>query len=72
MEKTVYSMCFMCSIRCPIKVTVKDGQVTFIEGNPKVAGMIRLQLGIRNHVPPSPRRALYTARSNPKADHIMK
>jgi thiosulfate reductase/polysulfide reductase chain A len=39
MEKTVYSMCFMCSIRCPIKVTVKDGQVTFIEGNPKVAGI---------------------------------
>ena len=29
----------MCSIRCPIKVTVKDGQVTFIEGNPKVAGI---------------------------------
>jgi thiosulfate reductase/polysulfide reductase chain A len=32
-------MCFMCSVRCPIKVTVKDGQVTFIEGNPKVAGI---------------------------------
>jgi thiosulfate reductase/polysulfide reductase chain A len=29
----------MCSVRCPIKVTVKDGQVTFIEGNPKVAGI---------------------------------
>ena len=39
MEKTVYSLCFMCSVRCPIKVTVKDGQVTFIEGNPKVAGI---------------------------------
>jgi thiosulfate reductase / polysulfide reductase chain A len=39
MEKSVYSLCFMCSIRCPIKVTVKDGQVTFIEGNPKVAGI---------------------------------
>ena len=39
MQKNVYSMCFMCSIRCPIKVTVKDGQVTFIEGNPKVAGI---------------------------------
>ena len=39
MEKTVYSLCFMCSIRCPIKVTVKDGQVTLIEGNPKVAGI---------------------------------
>ncbi len=39
MQKTVYSLCFMCSVRCPIKVTVKDGQVTFIEGNPKVAGI---------------------------------
>jgi thiosulfate reductase/polysulfide reductase chain A len=39
MEKEVYSLCFMCSIRCPIKVKVKDGQVTWIEGNPLVAGM---------------------------------
>jgi len=39
MEKTVYSLCFMCSIRCPIKVLVKDGQVRWIEGNPHVPGM---------------------------------
>ena len=39
MEKAVYSLCFMCSVRCPIKVTVKDGQVKFIEGNPHVAGI---------------------------------
>ncbi|MCJ7687143.1 MAG: molybdopterin-dependent oxidoreductase, partial [Desulfobacteraceae bacterium] len=39
MEKEVYSLCFMCSVRCPIKVTVKDGQVKFIEGSPHVAGM---------------------------------
>ncbi len=39
MEKEVYSLCFMCSVRCPIKVLVKDGQVTWIEGNPHVAGM---------------------------------
>jgi len=39
MEKEVYSLCFMCSVRCPIKVTVKDGEVTFIEGNPHVAGI---------------------------------
>ncbi|MGD8765998.1 MAG: hypothetical protein PVG87_27065, partial [Desulfobacteraceae bacterium] len=39
MEKEVYSICFMCSVRCPIKVTVKDGQVKFIEGNPHVANM---------------------------------
>jgi len=39
MEKEVYSLCFMCSVRCPIKVHVKDGQVTFIQGNPNVAGI---------------------------------
>ncbi len=39
MEKEVYSLCFMCSVRCPIKVLAKDGQVTWIEGNPHVAGM---------------------------------
>ncbi len=39
MEKDVYSLCFMCSIRCPIKVSVKDGQVKWIEGNQHVAGI---------------------------------
>lgn len=38
-EEAVYSLCFMCSIRCPIKVTVADGQVQFIEGNPHVKGV---------------------------------
>ena len=39
MDKEIYSLCFMCSIRCPIKVGVKDGLVKWIEGNPHVAGM---------------------------------
>ncbi len=39
MEKEVYSLCFMCSVRCPIRVLVKDDQVKWIEGNPHVAGM---------------------------------
>lgn len=39
MDQEVYSLCFMCSVRCPIKVTVKNGQVRFLEGNPHVAGM---------------------------------
>ena len=39
MEREGYSLCFMCSVRCPIKVVVKDGQVIWIEGNPYVAGM---------------------------------
>jgi thiosulfate reductase/polysulfide reductase chain A len=29
----------MCSVRCPIKVSVKEGQVRWIEGNPHVPGM---------------------------------
>lgn len=39
MDKSVYSLCFMCSIRCPIRVDVKDGQVRWVEGNPHVPGM---------------------------------
>ena len=39
MEKEIFSLCFMCSVRCPIKVLVKDGQVQWIEGNPQVPGM---------------------------------
>ncbi|UCF93267.1 MAG: molybdopterin-dependent oxidoreductase, partial [Desulfobacterales bacterium] len=39
MNEAVHSLCFMCSIRCPIKVLVKDGQVRWIEGNPQVPGM---------------------------------
>ena len=34
MQKDVYSICFMCTVRCPIKVTVEDGMVKWIEGNP--------------------------------------
>ncbi len=39
MEKEVYSLCFMCSVRCPIRVVTKDGKVIWIEGNPHVPGM---------------------------------
>ena len=34
MRNEVYSMCFMCTVRCPIKVTVEDGAVKWVEGNP--------------------------------------
>ncbi len=34
MRQDIYSICFMCSVRCPIKVTVEDGAVKWIEGNP--------------------------------------
>ena len=39
MDKDVFSLCFMCSVRCPIKVSVKDGHVDWIQGNPHVAGI---------------------------------
>jgi thiosulfate reductase/polysulfide reductase chain A len=29
----------MCSVRCPIRVEVENGQVKWVEGNPHVAGM---------------------------------
>ncbi len=39
MEHTVYSICGMCAVRCPIRVIVKDGDIERIEGNPNDPGM---------------------------------
>ena len=33
-RRTVYGMCGMCVARCPIEVTVEDGRVTWLQGNP--------------------------------------
>jgi thiosulfate reductase / polysulfide reductase chain A len=33
-RRTVYSMCGMCAVRCPIEVTVEDGRVAWVQGNP--------------------------------------
>jgi len=33
-HRTVYSMCGMCATRCPIEVTVEDGRVAWLQGNP--------------------------------------
>lgn len=38
-KSSVYSVCGMCSVRCPINVEVENGQVAFIEGNPHVPAM---------------------------------
>jgi thiosulfate reductase / polysulfide reductase chain A len=38
-SKTFYSLCFMCSIRCPIQVRVANGQVQWVQGNPHVPGI---------------------------------
>ncbi|MFZ0450794.1 MAG: molybdopterin-dependent oxidoreductase [Desulfatiglandaceae bacterium] len=39
MEREVYSNCFMCSVRCPIRVIEENDDVKWIEGNPHVAGI---------------------------------
>ena len=39
MKKSVFSMCGMCAVRCPIRVEVKEGVVDWIEGNPHDPGM---------------------------------
>ena len=36
MAQEVYSLCFMCSVRCPIRVLVENDEVKWIEGNPHV------------------------------------
>ena len=38
MKKSVYSMCGMCTVRCPIRVEVEDNRVTWIEGNQHLLG----------------------------------
>ena len=32
-RRTVYSMCGMCAVRCPMEVTVENGKVTWLQGN---------------------------------------
>ena len=32
-KRTVYSMCGMCAVRCPMEVTVEDGRVRWLQGN---------------------------------------
>lgn len=39
MAKEIHSLCFMCSIRCPITVRVESGEVDWIQGNLHVPGM---------------------------------
>lgn len=39
MGKLVHSICFMCTVRCPIVVEVEDDEVKWIQGNPQVPGI---------------------------------
>jgi thiosulfate reductase/polysulfide reductase chain A len=37
--KSIYSVCGMCTVRCPIMAQVKNGQIAFLQGNPHVPAM---------------------------------
>ncbi|MFZ2445552.1 MAG: molybdopterin-dependent oxidoreductase [Syntrophobacteraceae bacterium] len=39
MSRDVYSLCLMCTVRCPIRVVAEEDRVTWIEGNPHVPGI---------------------------------
>ena len=34
-QETKYTTCYMCACRCGIKVTVENGKIRFIQGNPR-------------------------------------
>ena len=37
--KQVYSICGMCTVRCPIQVEVTGDKIDFLQGNPHAAGL---------------------------------
>ena len=39
MGNKVFSICFMCTVRCPIEVVVANDDVVWIQGNPYVPGI---------------------------------
>ncbi len=38
-RKQVYSICGMCTVRCPMMAEVENGKVVYIQGNPHAAGV---------------------------------
>jgi anaerobic selenocysteine-containing dehydrogenase len=38
-DKQIFSICGMCTVRCPIQVEVASNRVKFIQGNPYAAGL---------------------------------
>ncbi len=37
--QNVFSVCGMCTVRCPIMVEVKNGEIQFLQGNPHIPAM---------------------------------
>lgn len=38
-KEKIYSVCGMCTVRCPIQVDVEDGECAFIQGSPHAPGL---------------------------------
>ncbi len=65
MANTIWSMCGMCSVRCPIKVLVENDDVKWIEGNPNILKGALCAKGSAGH-------ALLTDDERPKTPLIRK
>jgi len=39
MAEKIYSICGMCTVRCPIMAEVENGEITFLQGNPHFPSM---------------------------------
>jgi thiosulfate reductase/polysulfide reductase chain A len=35
----IFSVCGMCTVRCPIQVEVTGDKIDFLQGNPNIAGL---------------------------------
>ncbi|WP_281492067.1 hypothetical protein [Desulfosarcina cetonica] len=38
-KKSTFSVCGMCTVRCPIQVETENGAIQFIQGNPHLGGI---------------------------------
>ncbi|RPH51545.1 MAG: thiosulfate reductase [Desulfobacteraceae bacterium] len=38
-EKTIFSICGMCSVHCPVQINIQNGECRFIQGNQYVPGI---------------------------------
>ena len=39
MTSKIYSICGMCTVRCPIQADIKDGRAVYLQGNPHAGGV---------------------------------
>lgn len=66
-RKQVFSICGMCTVRCPIMAEVENGDITFLQGNPHASG-IEGSICARG----AAGRALITDRERPQYPMIRK